>query len=428
MDQFIEDVRRLLHNNSDIQSKQKKAILTALQSACETPEPHAVRNAPRQPMSHMSADVVAHNPYSRLMALKRMGIVDNYEAIRTLTVAVVGVGGVGSVAAEMLTRCGIGKLILFDYDKVELANMNRLFFRPEQAGKSKVAAACDTLRAINPHVMFEAHDYDITSLDNFDHFLDRLSNGALGDDSPVDLVLSCVDNFAARNTINSACNELGQRWIESGVSEDAVSGHIQLMIPGRRACFACAPPLVVASGIDERTLKRDGVCAASLPTTMGIVAGMLVQATLKLLLGFGVVTDYLGYSAMTDFFPSMSLKPNPACEDSWCVRRQYEENARAEEEAKLAMNNGLHPEEEEEEEEDLHPDNEWGLSLVEDHSTEVPATPPDTSKLQAVTGNDVVKGLNFAYDTGKPPVIEQGANVKDNGADLEDLMSQLKRL
>jgi len=38
----------------------------------------------------------------------------------------------GSVAAEMLTRCGIGKLILFDYDKVELANMNRLFFKPDQ--------------------------------------------------------------------------------------------------------------------------------------------------------------------------------------------------------------------------------------------------------------------------------------------------------
>lgn len=35
----------------------------------------------------------------------------------------------------MLTRCGIGKLILFDYDTVELANMNRLFFRPEQVGR-----------------------------------------------------------------------------------------------------------------------------------------------------------------------------------------------------------------------------------------------------------------------------------------------------
>lgn len=43
-----------------------------------------------------------------------------------------GIGGVGSVAAEMLTRCGIGRLLLYDYDKVELANMNRLFFRPDQ--------------------------------------------------------------------------------------------------------------------------------------------------------------------------------------------------------------------------------------------------------------------------------------------------------
>lgn len=44
------------------------------------------------------------------MALKRMGIVSNYEKIREFTVAVVGVGGVGSVTAEMLTRCGIGKV------------------------------------------------------------------------------------------------------------------------------------------------------------------------------------------------------------------------------------------------------------------------------------------------------------------------------
>jgi ubiquitin-like modifier-activating enzyme 5 len=62
------------------------------------------------------------------MALKRMGIVENFESIRDKTVLVVGVGGVGSVAAEMLARCGIGKLILYDYDKVELANMNRYVF------------------------------------------------------------------------------------------------------------------------------------------------------------------------------------------------------------------------------------------------------------------------------------------------------------
>ena len=85
-----------------------------------------------------------------------MGIVDNYEKIREYTVAVVGVGGVGSVTAEMLTRCGIGKLILFDYDKVELANMNRLFFQPHQAGLSKVDAAAKTLEGIffTPDVNF----------------------------------------------------------------------------------------------------------------------------------------------------------------------------------------------------------------------------------------------------------------------------------
>ena len=111
-------------------------------------------------------------------------------------------------------------------------------------------------------------------------FRSRIKEGSLTN-GPVDLVLSCVDNFEARMAINKACNELCQVWFESGVSENAVSGHIQFLNPGEFACFACAPPLVVASGIDEKTLKREGVCAASLPTTMGIVAGFLVQNTLK---------------------------------------------------------------------------------------------------------------------------------------------------
>lgn len=86
----------------------------------------------RSKIDKMSSEVKDTNPYSRLMALQRMGIVKDYENIRTKSVAVVGIGGVGSVTADMLTRCGIGKLILFDYDKVELANMNRLFFTPDQ--------------------------------------------------------------------------------------------------------------------------------------------------------------------------------------------------------------------------------------------------------------------------------------------------------
>lgn len=171
------------------------------------------REKERPRIAQMSSEVVADNPYSRLMALKRMGIVDNYESIRDKAVAIVGVGGVGSVAAEMLTRCGIGKLILFDYDKVELANMNRLFFRPEQSGLSKVDAAVATLRNINPDVAFESYNYDVTSVDYFDHFMDRLTHGSTNGDASVDLVLSCVDNFAARNAINSACNELDRKSV-----------------------------------------------------------------------------------------------------------------------------------------------------------------------------------------------------------------------
>lgn len=63
------------------------------------------------------------------------------------------------------------------------------------------------------------------------------SNSSLKN-GPVDLVLSCVDNFEARMAINTACNELNQKWFESGVSENAVSGHIQFIVPGETACFA----------------------------------------------------------------------------------------------------------------------------------------------------------------------------------------------
>lgn len=52
--------------------------------------------------------------------------------------------------------------------------MNRLFFQPHQSGQSKVTAAAATLHAINPDVEFETHNYNITTVDNFDHFMGRI--------------------------------------------------------------------------------------------------------------------------------------------------------------------------------------------------------------------------------------------------------------
>ncbi|XP_035895715.1 ubiquitin-like modifier-activating enzyme 5 [Anopheles stephensi] len=363
----------------------------------------------RERIEKMSAEVVDSNPYSRLMALQRMGIVKEYEQVRQKSVAVVGVGGVGSVTADMLTRCGIGKLLLFDYDKVELANMNRLFFTPDQAGLSKVEAAAKTLNFINPDVSITTHNYNITTVDNFDRFLDAIRTGGIAQDTPVDLVLSCVDNFEARMAINTACNELSLNWFESGVSENAVSGHIQFIRPGETACFACAPPLVVAENIDEKTLKREGVCAASLPTTMGIVAGMLVQNTLKYLLHFGTVSDYLGYNAMIDFFPRMSLKPNPTCDDRFCLERQKEYLAKPPSVVDAVA--------EPETEEPLHEDNLYGIELVEDDDTPVAAS---ESKVQS----NIVEGLKLAYDA---PVVEENAPqvTTDDDVSLDQLMAQM---
>ena len=392
------------------------------------PSPVRGTGAARQKVDQMSSEVRADNPYSRLMALQRMGVVQDYERIREKTIAIVGIGGVGAVVAEMLTRCGAGRLLLYDYDTVELANMNRLFFQPHQAGMTKTDAAVQTLEDINPDTRLESYHMNITTVDGYERF-EKSVRGADGK-SRVDLVLSCVDNYEARIAINRVCLDMGQTWMESGVSEDAVSGHIQLLKPGQMACFECAPPLVVASGVDEKTLKREGVCAASLPTTMGIVAGFLVQNTLKYLLGFGKVSPYLGYTAMTDFFPTMEMKPNPNCGNKACRRRQkeycelivspeYVAAQRKAEAARLAA-------EAEERAKPLHEDNEWNIELVGDDESDTNASGGD-----AATAGSLPSGLKYEMPEADGSDEEEETDDDVNasaGADLDDLMSQLKNI
>lgn len=319
-----------------------------------------------------------------------------------------------------------------DYDTVELANMNRLFFRPEQCGMTKTDAAAQTLQGINPDVALESYTMNITTVQGFDQFKSTLIHEDTGK-SRVDLVLSCVDNYEARMTINEVCLELEQTWMESGVSEDAVSGHIQVVIPGETACFACVPPLVVASGIDEKTLKREGVCAASLPTTMGIVAGFLVQNTLKYLLHFGQVTQYLGYSSLKDFFPSMEIKPNPGCVNTLCCKRQAEWQAGAGERAALAAATAAAKAAEEAQNTvPLHEENEWGIEVVADDSfTIAPAVDEEGVAGQSGGGSHALPhGLKFELPHGggiDSSVLEK-EGIEATDANVDDLMAQLHKL
>lgn len=78
--------------------------------------------------------------------------------------------------------------------------MNRLFFQPHQAGMTKTQAAAQTLGNINPDVEIESFTMNITTMDGFDKFKESVSGP--GGASRVDLILSCVDNYEARMTIN----------------------------------------------------------------------------------------------------------------------------------------------------------------------------------------------------------------------------------
>jgi ubiquitin-like modifier-activating enzyme 5 len=161
---------------------------------------------------------------------------------------------------ESSCLAGIGRLLLYDFDTVELANMNRLFFRPEHAGMKKTEAAAATLTLINPDVVIETFDINITTVTGFKEFADSLLMPSTGK-SRVDLVLSCVDNYEARIHINRVCLAMEQTWMESGVSEDAVSGaHVAFSRLSRALYVSICLSLVKESKVIPRRRAGDEDC------------------------------------------------------------------------------------------------------------------------------------------------------------------------
>ncbi len=73
------------------------------------------------------------------------------------TIGIAGAGGLGSNCAESLLRCGAGKLIIADYDRVSDSNLNRQFYFHDQIGEKKVEALRDNLLRINPFASLQMH-------------------------------------------------------------------------------------------------------------------------------------------------------------------------------------------------------------------------------------------------------------------------------
>ena len=81
---------------------------------------------------------------------------DMQEKLRGARVAVAGLGGLGSNIAVMLARSGIGKLLLVDFDTVDVTNLNRQMYLIPQLGKPKAEALPEILNQINPYIEYES--------------------------------------------------------------------------------------------------------------------------------------------------------------------------------------------------------------------------------------------------------------------------------
>lgn len=74
------------------------------------------------------------------------------------TVGIAGAGGLGSNCAVALARCGVGKLIICDFDIVSPDNLNRQYYFHDQIGKKKVVMLKENIARINPDIEVEIHD------------------------------------------------------------------------------------------------------------------------------------------------------------------------------------------------------------------------------------------------------------------------------
>lgn len=82
---------------------------------------------------------------------------ERQEKFSAAAVAVCGLGGLGSNIAIALARAGVGRLILIDFDRVDVTNLHRQQYKAGQVGRYKAEALAENLREIAPYIQLEPH-------------------------------------------------------------------------------------------------------------------------------------------------------------------------------------------------------------------------------------------------------------------------------
>ncbi|MBD3230054.1 MAG: hypothetical protein GF329_17885 [Candidatus Lokiarchaeota archaeon] len=229
------------------------------------------------------------------------------------TVFIAGVGALGTVVSLNLALMGVRKLILCDYDTIELSNLSRqiLFFK-EDVGNFKVDAAKKNLKLFNPNVIVETHNSKLQEL-----------NKKVFEE--VDVIVDGLDTFGARRWLNSFAIDIQKPLIHGGLF--GWLGNIQIVIPNKTACLECQPliprkrlqkpctPLGEVRRKDRNIIDKEvEEKIPSILTTSSIIAGIQSQIALKILLGLKLPEEnYIFYDGLSESFTKLKLNKNESC-------------------------------------------------------------------------------------------------------------------
>jgi molybdopterin-synthase adenylyltransferase len=207
------------------------------------------------------------------------------------SVAIVGCGGLGSVAAELLARAGVGRLLLIDHDAVELSNLQRqALYTERDVFKQKASALKSHLRAINGLVRLSARRAKLGPGN-----IRRLLSGA-------DVVLDCTDNMGARLVINDFCVRKRVPWVHASAA--GAAGFILTMVPGS-PCFRCVFPKA-KRGLSCREVGMLGPAAH-------VMASLQVVEAIKLLLGMRPEQHLVRMDVLSYEVRRIAVRKNPSC-------------------------------------------------------------------------------------------------------------------
>jgi len=211
-------------------------------------------------------------------------------------VAIVGVGGLGTVSALYLALAGVGYIRLIDQDTIEVQNLHRqILYTTADLHYPKAEVAAKRLQELNQLVTTEAFSENVNA-DN----AERLLQG-------VDCVVDGLDNMATRYIVNRVCVKLHIPYVFGAAI--GIEGNLSVFDPPETGCLECLMPNL--SDNDLLTCTTRGVIGA----TTGIVGSLQAMETIKLLARIGSVLK--GKLLVCDFrdmdFTSIEISKNLHC-------------------------------------------------------------------------------------------------------------------